>query len=247
VRCETNGGWHVYIQCVIPDGSREVNIGGPYLKLDVLNNQRDCWEMKNRTFTGTVQELPWDELQQYLHLPTTALPRTQPATRGNTDIREHLSPVISGSPAEIMQHLKPQQLPAEIAEWLQHHFTDLAVVKTEQQTREKKRRSGDNDGRCDTCVWDTKHWREDPPYVARCDTLVIVRKPIRVVSILSDLLPALCTHEPSSEVVSAVELADWSLQIMLRIPGSQPAAPAVAGHMAEASQQSYRYPTCTSS
>jgi hypothetical protein len=28
-------------------------------------------------------------------------------------------------------------------EWLQHHFTDPAVIKTDQQTREKKRRSGD--------------------------------------------------------------------------------------------------------
>eukprot|EP01047_Picozoa_sp_COSAG01_P005845 COSAG01_NODE_205_length_22070_cov_106.423877_2_plen_167_part_00 len=39
---------------------------------------------------------------------------------------------------------------------------------------------------------------------------------------------------------AAVELADWSLRIMLRIPGSQPAAPAVAGHMAEASRQPAR-------
>eukprot|EP01049_Picozoa_sp_SAG25_P003005 SAG25_NODE_164_length_13142_cov_11.645787_11_plen_258_part_00 len=138
LRCETNKGWHVYIQCQIPDGSREVGVGGPHLELDVLNNQRNVWEMKDRTFTGSVQELPWDELKQHLHLPTTALPRSQPT------VREHLSPVISGSPAEIMEQLNTQQqLPVSIAEWLQHHFTNPAVVKTEQQTREKKRRSGD--------------------------------------------------------------------------------------------------------
>jgi hypothetical protein len=78
LRCETRGGYHVYIRCNVPPGTREVKVGGD-IDLDLIHDTRNVWETMGRRFDGEMQRMEWSELQTYLTLPSA-----QPSVRRGT-------------------------------------------------------------------------------------------------------------------------------------------------------------------
>jgi hypothetical protein len=70
LRCETRGGYHCYVRCNVPPGTKEQDVGKG-VKLDLIHDTRNVWETQGREFEGEMQAMEWDELKSYLTLPST--------------------------------------------------------------------------------------------------------------------------------------------------------------------------------